>query len=135
VAKEIQGPADQKFLPSWVVLGPSWAMLCCFGAILGHVGLSWGHVGAILVHIGVMLVILGLFWAILGSTWPSWGAILVDLEDVPCVLGGPGGQLGHLGVASWPIWKTSHAFWGVLAGFSRDVSHGLGGPVDRESLA
>jgi hypothetical protein len=54
VTKEIQGPADQKLLPSCVVLGPSWA---CLGAILVHVGLSWGHVGAIL---GCIEAILGI---------------------------------------------------------------------------
>jgi hypothetical protein len=45
-----------------------------------------------------------------GSTWPSWGAILADLKDLPCVLGGPGQ-------------------------FLRDVPCGLGGPVGRKSKA
>jgi hypothetical protein len=49
------------------------------------------------------------FWGPRGSTWPSWGAILAELEDVPCVLGGSGR-------------------------FLMDVSHGLGDPVGRESL-
>jgi hypothetical protein len=117
--------------PSWAVLGPSWDMLGCLGAMLGpswavlrpswgYLGSIFGHIGVIMGHLGVMLVILGLSWAILGSTWPSWGSILgchLSGFGGPTRLGGPGGQLGHLGVPSWPIWKTSHTFWGVRACF------------------
>jgi hypothetical protein len=71
---------------------------------------------AILGHIGVMMAILGLFWAILGSTWLSWGAILVDLEDVPRDLGGNGCPTRFGG--SWPV--------------SGGVPRGLGGPVGRK---
>jgi hypothetical protein len=131
--------------PCWAVLGPSWAMLGCLRAILGpswghlgpywgHIGSNCGHLGVILSHPGVMGALLWLFWAIFGPTWPSGGTILVELEDVPCVLEGPGGQLGHLGVPSWPIWRTSHAFWGS-GRFLRDVSHGLGGSCGPKNKA
>jgi hypothetical protein len=43
-----------------------------------------------------MLAIFELSWAILGSTWLSWGAILVDLKDLPRVLGVPGRFLGDV---------------------------------------
>jgi hypothetical protein len=152
VAKEIRGPADQTLLPSWAVCGSSCAIVGCLGAILGHVGLSWGHLGAILGCIGTILgtslAILGSSWAILESCWPYWG-----------YLGPSWGQLGHLGVPSWWIWRMSHAFCGVLGStspswgailadledlpcvlggsgrFLRDVSHGLWGPVGRQSKA
>jgi hypothetical protein len=89
---------------SWEPRWPYW----------GHLGPSWdhvGHLGAILGHLGVNLAILGChlsgfggcptrFGGSRGSTWPSWGAILVDLEDFPCVLRSSGRLL-------------------------RDVSHGL----------
>jgi hypothetical protein len=106
VAKEIQGPADQKLLQSSVVLGPywalgpSWAMLGCLGAMLGPSWAVLSHLGAIL---GTSLAMWGSSWAILRSCWPSWGYV------------GPSwGRFGHLGVPSWWIWRTSHAFWGVL---------------------
>jgi hypothetical protein len=53
-------------------------------------------------HIGVVLAILGLFRANLGPTWLSWGAILVDLEDIPHVLG------------SWPVFEGCLARFGCI---------------------
>jgi hypothetical protein len=50
-----------------------------------------------------MLAIFGLSCAIMGSTWLSRGAISVDLEDFPRVLGVLAG-----------FWGMSHVVWGIL---------------------
>jgi hypothetical protein len=118
VAKKIRGPADQKLLPSWAVLGPSWAVS----------GPSWGHLEPILGH---LVLIFGLSWGVLGSSlgasWgqlgPSWavlravlGHLGVNLAILGYHLGGFGGcptRFGGLG----QFLKDVPRVWGVRASF------------------
>jgi hypothetical protein len=137
VAKQIQGPADQTLLPSWVVWGPFGAMLGCIGAMLGPswavLRPSWEHLGSIF----------GSSWAILGSCWPSWGYLgpFWNLSILGCHLGGLEGCLTRFGGSwgsTWPSWGAVLAdlkdLPRVLGGpgqFSKVVPHGFGGSLEK----
>jgi hypothetical protein len=113
-----RGLSRGHLVSSWAVFGPSWghlrAVLGCFraffGASWGQLGPSWAGLRAILGHLGVNFAIFGYH------------------------LGGFGGRHTRFG-GSWPVSESCPTRFGGPGRFLKDVSHGLGGPVGRQSKA
>jgi hypothetical protein len=127
------GPTSAVLGPFWAILESSWGHLCHRGPCSGHLAQCWSHIGgvlAILGHLRFTEAILGRhLGTILGSFWGYLGPCRGEVEkrmgfqirfiNTLIFFRKIGESRIRLRQDGWEnlIWRTSCAFWGVLAGF------------------